>query len=114
MSGMSQRLSVQEYLERESFSDTKHDYLDGEVCAMPGGSVARNRVASNLMGELGRQLAGKSCMVNPPAVVIKAGRLYTHADVSVVCPPVERAPGPIEVVLNPRVIALVLSPATER
>ena len=41
------RLSVQQYLEWEVENDIKHEYIDGEVYAMSGGTGKHSRIAAN-------------------------------------------------------------------
>ena len=43
------RVSVAEYLASEREAETKHEYRDGEVVAMPGSSHPHNRIAMNLI-----------------------------------------------------------------
>jgi Uma2 family endonuclease len=46
-------------------------------------------------------------------VKVEATGWFTYPDLSIVCPPVERATAPIEVVLNSKVLMEVLLPSTE-
>jgi Uma2 family endonuclease len=108
-----QHISFEEFLRQEAVSPTKHEYYRGEVFAMAGGSVAHNRIASNIHWRLAQALEGKPCLPNNSDVMIQADGLNTYPDASVVCPPIERVPGAIEVVANPKVIIEVLSPTTE-
>lgn len=59
------RLTPAEYLVMERASEEKHEYLDGEVFAMNGASLAHNRIVSNLVRELGRKVRGKPCEALP-------------------------------------------------
>lgn len=108
------KCTVSEYLAREAASPEKHEYFRGEVFAMAGASPAHNRIASNIHWRLGQQLDGRECLPNLSDVLVNAASLYTYPDLSVVCPPIEREQGPIEVLLNPKVLIEVLSPSTER
>jgi Uma2 family endonuclease len=47
-------------------------------------------------------------------ISIRAADVFTYADVTVVCDPVERDPESPTHVVNPRVVFEVLSPSTER
>lgn len=108
------KISVEEYLAREAASPDKHEFYQGVVFAMAGGSPAHNRIASNIHGNLFAQLRSRDCLPNMSDVLVNAASLDTYSDVSVVCQPVEREPGPMETLLNPRVLIEVLSPTTER
>ena len=50
-------LSEQEYLEFERSSPEKHEYADGEIFAMSGGTAEHSAICLNLMGE--PSLAGR-------------------------------------------------------
>lgn len=111
---LKQRLTVQEFLAQEEVAQRKHEYYRGEVFAMAGASSAHSRIAFNILLRLGQQLDGKPCRVNISDVMVKADELLIYPDCSVVCPPIESLPGPIEVLLNPKVLVEVLSPSTEQ
>ena len=51
--GPQQRLTIQEYLAFERQTETKNDYLDGEIFAMTGASREHNLIAGNVFGERG-------------------------------------------------------------
>lgn len=106
--------TVQEYLAREAVAVGKSEFYQGRIYAMAGGSVAHNRIAGNIYFRLALQLDGKPCRPNTSDVLVNADSLYTYPDVSVVCPPIQREPGPIETLRNPIVIVEVLSSSTER
>ena len=55
------RMSVEAYLERERFSETKHEYIDGMVIKMPGATWLHNRISMNATLALGAQLANTGC-----------------------------------------------------
>lgn len=44
--------SLDEYLEMECASDERHEYSDGEVILMTGGTPNHNQLLVNLAGEL--------------------------------------------------------------
>ena len=45
-------VSPEEYLEMERASDTRHEYYQGEVYAMPGASLSHNDIFRNVYGSL--------------------------------------------------------------
>ncbi len=108
------KYTEQEFLDREVLSREKHEFYRGEIFAMAGASPAHVRIGSNILGELYIQLRGKPCQPNSSDAMVKvqATGLITYPDVSVVCPPVERERGPLEVLLNPKILFEVLSPST--
>jgi Uma2 family endonuclease len=42
------RMSIKEYLEWEPQQDLRHEYINGEVFAMTGGTLAHNDITLNL------------------------------------------------------------------
>lgn len=106
--------TVEEYLQRESTAKFKSDYYQGQIYSIKGGAPAHNTISENVFGHLFRQLLGRPCRAKNSEALVKAESLLTYPDVSVVCPPIEREPGPIETLKNPVVIFEVLSATTER
>lgn len=100
----------------EEVSAVKHEYLDGIVWAMAGGSPAHARVQVNIATLLSQQLAGRSCAVysSDLRIRVKATGLSTYPDVSVVCGTLELDPEDPkqQTVVNPRLLVEVLSPST--
>ena len=84
-------VSVDEYLDGESRSERKHEYIDGVVYAMVGASNSHNTIATNVTGLLHSQLRGKTCRVfNADAKVrvrLPSGTRFYYPDASVVCQP---------------------------
>jgi Uma2 family endonuclease len=54
-------ISENEYLEIEQHSDIKHEYINGEMWAMAGASLAHNILTSNVSRHLGNHLDGTRC-----------------------------------------------------
>ena len=108
-------LTPAEYLALERSAETKSEYLDGDMVAMPGSSREHNLIVTNLVGELHQLLKGRSDEVYPSdlRVWIPEKRKYTYPDVSVACgePRLQDEHG--DNLLNPTLIIEVLSPGTE-
>ena len=45
-------LSVDDYLEMEEASPTKHEYMAGQIYALAGASERHNRIAMNIAAQL--------------------------------------------------------------
>lgn len=104
-----------DYLVLEAASDTRHEYLDGEIFDMAGGTVEHGALAANAIVALAGQLRGRPCRVLTSDVrvrVLTTG-LATYPDVSVVCGAIERDPEDANTVVNPILIVEVLSDSTE-
>lgn len=109
-------MSPEEYLAMERDSETKHEYLDGEVYAMTGASENHNMIQLNIGTSLRTQVRGRSCRVYPSDMRVKVRRtgLYTYPDLSVVCGQRELEEDEFYTLVNPSVIIEILSPSTER
>lgn len=111
------RYTVSEYLALERESKEKHEYRDGQIIAMAGGTYNHGLIAANLMGELRSALKGKPCHVADSTVRVRVPRtpLYTYPDMTVVCGEAQfdTHDSRGETLINPRVIIEVLSPTTE-
>src|SRR6266487_3105987 len=81
-----QQMTVDEWRELERTShDTKHEYIDGQVYAMSGGSLAHGSIGSNTVRTLQDALraAGKPCYTyNSDVAVRLSARRYTYPDAS--------------------------------
>jgi len=106
----------QEYLELERSSDQKHEFYDGHVVALAGGTAQHNRITINVIASLYTQLQNRPCSVysSDLRVKIPQTRSYTYPDISVVCGQERFDDGSQELLVNPIVIIEVLSPSTER
>jgi Uma2 family endonuclease len=106
-------MSPQEYLEWEEAQPLRHEYCNGAVVAMTGGSIPHNQVAVNLAALLKTHLRGKGCKVltsDSKVAVSEAGPFY-YADVSVTCDQRDRRAR--QYLRYPCLIVEVLSPSTE-
>ncbi len=112
-----QRYPFRQYLELEQLSPVKHEFLEGEVWAMAGGTPEHAAVAANVLTLLSTQLRGKRCRVFDSDLRIRVTTtgLGTYPDVSVVCDQLEVDPNDPSgtTVVNPRVVVEVLSSSTE-
>lgn len=93
----------------------KHEFLDGYVWAMAGGTLEHAQLAANLIGELRARLQGGPCkMFTADARVrVVATGLATYPDITVICGPIERDPEDANTATNPTVIVEVLSDSSE-
>lgn len=112
-----QHFTFDEYLQLEEIAEVKHEFLDGQVWAMAGGSPEHAAMIGNVTTLLNVQLRGQRCRVFTTAlrVRVKATGLGTYPDVTVVGGRLERDPEDRtgHTVINPRVLVEVLSKSTE-
>lgn len=104
-----------EYLAFERTSETKHEYVNGEVYAMAGGSPEHARLALQFGTLANLALRGRPCAVfsSDARVRIEHTKRATYPDLSIVCGKLERAKDDGDAITNPRVIVEVLSDTTE-
>lgn len=107
------RLSVQEYLAWEAENEIKHEYIDGEVYAMSGGTSKHSRVAANATIAIGRQLGNSICAVHTSDMKVKVeeGR-YVYPDLSAVCGKEQFEDDSETTLLNPVLVVEVTSPSS--
>ena len=105
-----------EYLEQERTSDIKHEFVNGEIFDMAGGTIEHGRLASTVNAALRTQMLGRPCEVYTADVRIRvlSTGLATYPDTCVVCGRLERDPADANTIVNPIVLVEVLSDGTER
>lgn len=105
----------EEYLELEISSDTRNEYYNGEIIVMTGGTPDHNDIAGNLYILLKLGLKGKDyrTFYVDQRLWIPAFKLYTYPDVMVLQKPIELQSGRKDTVINPCLIAEVLSKSTQ-
>lgn len=112
-----QRFTVEEYFRREETAADKHEFRDGQIVMMAGGTRFHSLITTNVLVALGNRLNGKSCEVYDSNLRVRVPRRlrYVYPDITVVCGKFE--PDPNDPgggsVLNPKLIVEVLSPSTE-
>ena len=110
------RFTPDEYLAFERAARDKHEYYDGQVYAMSGGTRNHDRIAVSATRELATQLRGRRCdvLTSDMRVKVSATGLYTYPDASALCSEPEfEDPRNVDVLLNPVLIVEVLSESTE-
>lgn len=102
-------------LERDSLE--KHDFYQGEVFCMSGGSTRHSTIKTDLLIELGNQLKGKPCgpFDSDQRLRVQATGLRSYPDASIYCGPLEYDEEDQEkdTATNPTVLFEVLSDSTE-
>ncbi|MGB3239574.1 MAG: Uma2 family endonuclease [Geitlerinemataceae cyanobacterium] len=107
--------TIEEYLEFELNSDERHEYINGEIVPMTGGTPEHNEIASILNAIFRVSLKGKpySIFVADQRLWIPDRSLYTYPDVMVVQRPIQLQIGRKDTITNPIAIAEVLSKSTK-
>ena len=104
----------EDYLTFERESDSRHEFLDGEIYAMAGESLSHSRVCINLGGEVRAKLKGKPCEALSPNMKVRTSNasLFSYPDLTIVCGEPRFHDVKKDVLTNPKVVFEVLSPST--
>ena len=82
-------LTPEDFLRGENGAPHKHEYLNGVVYAMAGGTNRHGRIGMNLAVALGMRLRGKRCQPFNSDTLVRVRRgddlRFYYPDVSVVC-----------------------------
>jgi Uma2 family endonuclease len=110
-----QKWAVEEYLAYEDETDIRHEYIDGEIYAMSGGTENHSGICANGIAELGNQTRGKPCRVHASDMKVKVSETkYLYPDFSVVCGEAQFADEKRTLLTNPILMAEVISDSSEK
>jgi len=106
---------AEEYLELEINSEERHEFINGEIVLMAGGTPNHSEITSILNSVLRVSLKGKpySIFASDQRLWVPQLNNYTYPDVIVVAKPVELQSGRTDTITNPVLIAEVLSKSTK-
>jgi Uma2 family endonuclease len=107
-------MTAEEYFVWEETQLERHDYYNGEVFAMAGGTLAHNTVAGNALVALKQHFKGGPCRVfmGDVRVQLSKAQHYSYPDVFVTCDARDTAQDSAILVQFPCLIIEVLSPST--
>ena len=105
----------EEYLALEIESEVRSEFRDGEIVEITGGTPEHNKIVSAFNALLWFSLRGKplSLFVTDQRLWIPAKNLHTYPDVMVIADPLALQAGRTDTVMNPALIAEVLSDSTK-
>jgi Uma2 family endonuclease len=104
--------SYADYVQLEHESRVKHEYCDGEIYAMAGGTPEHGALAMALASMLRDQLPALCTVLSSDVKVrITASDLSTYPDLSVVCGPVVRDSIDANAIVNPTILVEITSPS---
>lgn len=110
------RYTYADYVALELVSPTKHEFLDGEIYAMAGGSEEHSALAAEVLRALGNAIGDRPCRAHTSdlRIYVEAAGLATFPDGSVICGVLEQhRPSPTATALNPSVLLEVTSDSSE-
>ncbi|MBD1211257.1 MAG: Uma2 family endonuclease [Dolichospermum circinale Clear-D4] len=107
--------SPQEYLELEVNSEIRHEYINGLIIPMTGGTPNHNQLAGNFYAMLNFALKRQpyQVFVTDQRLWIPSRKIHTYPDIMVVKTPLEYEEGRKDTLVNPVMIAEVLSKSTK-
>lgn len=100
-----------EYLELEVISESRHEYIDGQIIPMTGGTPNHNQIAGNVSATLNFALKRQPyrVFIADQRLWIPKKRIHIYPDVMVVAGSLEFSEGRKDTITNPLVICEVLS-----
>jgi Uma2 family endonuclease len=108
-------ISIEDYLQGELSSDTKHEYINGEIYAMVGVKRAHDTINTNLIAYLHAHLRGTPCRVHSGEMKVRvktaSDDCFFYPDLHVTC---EVTDNEEHFNSHPKLIIEVLSESTER
>jgi Uma2 family endonuclease len=107
------KFTPEEYFAWEEQQLERHEYIDGEVYAMSGGTINHGSIAGNFLALLKPHLRGSGCKTlnSDCRVSIVGSTKYVYPDISVTCDDRDRTT--TQYITYPCLIIEVLSPSTE-
>lgn len=103
-----------DYIATEQNSATRHEFIDGVIVAMAGGSDEHNAIAGRFAGVL-TMCAARGCLyyTADQRFWIEATSRGRYADGSIICGTPAHPPHDGQATVNPTVVLEVLSPTTK-
>jgi Uma2 family endonuclease len=109
------RFSPEEYLRIERDVAERHEYDNGAMYSMSGGSLSHAGIAAQVLTALRREGAGAGCKAVGPDLKVQVspeGPFY-YPDVVIYCGTPQLADSHQDILVNPKTIVEVLSKSTE-
>ena len=107
-------MSPEAYFAWEADQPDRHEFYDGEVFAMAGGTERHAAITANVVIELGTRLRARGCRpyTSDLRVQLAAERRYVYPDFTAVCGEPEFLDDDRLTLLNPTLVVEVLSSST--
>lgn len=108
-----QKITIEQYLSLEEKSEVRHEFYNGEIYAMAGGTINHNRLTRRVANLLESQPVMRQCGVfsENMKVDVRAGGHMPYPDVVLTCHPFDLR-GNNVIIRQPRLIVEVLSKST--
>jgi Uma2 family endonuclease len=105
----------EEYLQLEVNSQERHEYIDGEIVVMTGGTPNHNKITGNFYAALHFAFKRQpyQVFVTDQRLWIPEKRIYTYPDVMVIEGELQLQEGRKDTITNPLIMTEVLSNSTK-
>ncbi|MEM7656853.1 MAG: Uma2 family endonuclease [Bacteroidota bacterium] len=112
---LQQKLSIAEYVEFERTAEVRHEFHQGEIFAMAGGTRNHGTLGNAINTELNLICRNNPCTPfnGDVKIFLDASRRFLSPEASVVCGKEETSPYDEHAITNPILIAEVLSDTSE-
>ena len=114
---LKKRFTIEEYLRFEEQAEQRHEYHNGNVIPMSGGTIEHNQIAANILTEIKVALRTqqRSCWAtgSDMKVWIEAAQRFVYPDVTVLCDDPQFYKDRRDALANPLLLVEVLSESTE-
>jgi len=109
-------MSLEEFEAFEELSPVKHEFWNGTLITMAGGTNNHTIICGNIFGAAKNALNGKRCRArsSEQRVRIEPANSEYYPDALIFCPPARLTGKGDRILLNPKVIFEVLSESTEQ
>ena len=106
MTTITEKYSLSEYFQQEIESQTRHEYIDGKIVAMTGGTPNHNRIIVNLLVALHTALRDQSyaVFVTDQRLWIPERRIATYPDIMIMSERLSYQEGRKDTLINPILI----------
>jgi Uma2 family endonuclease len=111
---LSRRTTYADYLAAEQTSERRHEFIDGVIVSMAGGSDEHNALSAKFVALAAMRVTG-NCRVYSPdqRFWIASTARARYSDGSVICGKPQHPPHDDQATINPEVVLEVLSPSSE-
>ena len=107
------QMTVEEYLAFDEASEIQHEFIDGELIPMPGGTTRHNSLVARTIGALLDAVDDRDCTVFASQMRVQIDETrYLYPDASVVRGEPLCADDNEVILLNPTVVVEVTSPSS--
>lgn len=105
-----QHYTIEEWVAIEKATGIRHEYIDGEIYAMSGGTLRHGEISGKVSTALNNRLSGKGCHVYSSDVAVRiSDTKYVYPDASALCGKPIPADDAETRLTNPTLVAEVVS-----